>query len=613
MRIDKFKVTNHKCFDDPKEITLGPHLNVIIGRNNAGKTALLEALSLNFASRPHRSLSAYNRRDIPVNQTSVIDLQVTVRVDDFRNVQNQIFIPLPSPQSDFAKSIGYEKFQDPESHRRFSEWFFVQAEHHYRLQLVRTNASDQWRPREEATTVDYPPEKTQQGISSAFLSWEKGEGRLTSSPGVHPDLGQTFGPRLKESIQVFLPPGITGHAFQIKQGPIAPDASNLGPVLFQLGQRTAALTRFKQRVREVAPEVLDITLEGNQQNPIPKIWLHDPMTERDDLAVPLQECGQGLKYIFAMMYFLFAEEVSHVILIDEIQSFLHPGALRKLFEKFHDQHLHQFILSSNSPLVVTSAQPDIVVMVTRGDHASDLDVISGDAVAGQKAMLHDLGASLADVFGADGVMWVEGPTESECFELILTRFETPLRGIVFLPLRATGDFEGAAADLVCDVYKRLTTVGALVPTRLAFVFDDEGRGPEKKDKIRRQLDGRGFFLPTRMYENYLLHPEAIASYWGKFGINVSTREIGQRIEEILADRDDGRYFPSGCPDVPNICVHAANVLQALFSQFGNAAISYKDYKREIAVHMTQWLLEHDRTQFTPLVEFLRTVIEDLRR
>ena len=55
MRICSFKIQNYKSFLEPRELTLEEGFNLIVGQNNVGKTALLEALSLKFRDKPHRS------------------------------------------------------------------------------------------------------------------------------------------------------------------------------------------------------------------------------------------------------------------------------------------------------------------------------------------------------------------------------------------------------------------------------------------------------------------------------------------------------------------------------------------------------------------------------
>ena len=61
MRIENFRVVNYKSFADSGEMRLKPSFNVIVGRNNVGKTALAEAVSLRFQAKPHRSLKTVGR------------------------------------------------------------------------------------------------------------------------------------------------------------------------------------------------------------------------------------------------------------------------------------------------------------------------------------------------------------------------------------------------------------------------------------------------------------------------------------------------------------------------------------------------------------------------
>ena len=56
MHIAILQVNNYKSFSSSEEICFKPGFNVVVGQNNVGKTALVEALSLKFGNKPHRSL-----------------------------------------------------------------------------------------------------------------------------------------------------------------------------------------------------------------------------------------------------------------------------------------------------------------------------------------------------------------------------------------------------------------------------------------------------------------------------------------------------------------------------------------------------------------------------
>jgi AAA15 family ATPase/GTPase len=48
MYISRFQLLNYKSFRDSGVLEFQPGINIIVGANNSGKTALLEALSLSF-------------------------------------------------------------------------------------------------------------------------------------------------------------------------------------------------------------------------------------------------------------------------------------------------------------------------------------------------------------------------------------------------------------------------------------------------------------------------------------------------------------------------------------------------------------------------------------
>ncbi|MDR3480719.1 MAG: AAA family ATPase [Burkholderiaceae bacterium] len=73
MRISKIRITNYKCFLDTGEIDLVAGFNFVVGRNDAGKSALLESLSLLIPDKPHRSLVTAPATDDQPHVVSKVD------------------------------------------------------------------------------------------------------------------------------------------------------------------------------------------------------------------------------------------------------------------------------------------------------------------------------------------------------------------------------------------------------------------------------------------------------------------------------------------------------------------------------------------------------------
>jgi hypothetical protein len=188
-----------------------------------------------------------------------------------------------------------------------------------------------------------------------------------------------------------------------------------------------------------------------------KIWNSDPINERPDLAVPLSQCGTGIGQVLAILYVVINSDGPHTIIIDEPQSFLHPGAVRKLMEILKEFRQHQFVISTHSPTVISATDPDTIALVRLEKGESRVELVDSIEARGLQVSLAEVGTRLSDVFGADSVLWVEGETEEICFPKILESCgKAQLMGTAILGVIHTGDFERRDPEIVLRIYERLS-------------------------------------------------------------------------------------------------------------------------------------------------------------
>src|SRR6185312_12469791 len=125
---------------------------------------------------------------------------------------------------------------------------------------------------------------------------------------------------------------------------LQPNAANLAEVLHLLQTSNPdSYAEFITLVREVLPQVhwVSVVPIDNQQLRI-DVWSTDKKHKRADLAIPLNESGTGIGQVLSILYVAYHNEESRAILIDEPQSFLHPGAARKLIEVLKRFPRHQY-------------------------------------------------------------------------------------------------------------------------------------------------------------------------------------------------------------------------------------------------------------------------------
>ncbi|MBI1881796.1 MAG: AAA family ATPase [Chloroflexi bacterium] len=326
---------------------------------------------------------------------------------------------------------------------------------------------------------------------------------------------------------------------------LAPDASNLAQVLNHLQSNVIRFRRFNEFVTIIFPQIKQISVLPIENNRVRiLVWTIDPNQERSDLAMPLSESGTGIGQVLAILYVVITSDYPRTIVIDEPQSFLHPGAVRKLFDILKQHPQHQYIVTTHSPTAVTATDPKTIFLLRKGEVESTIEVVDVAETQRLRLFLSEIGARLSDVFGADDILWVEGCTEELCFPLILLRIaDQPLLGTAIIGVKQTGDFEGKLSRTIFEIYKRLSEGRGLLPPAIGFIFDKEGRTEREREDLVRESQGTVVFTPRRMYENYLLNPQAIASVISRIEEFRDSEVTTEEVEEWLQNkRWDKKYF-----------------------------------------------------------------------
>src|SRR6266446_4765017 len=103
MHIASFRIENYKSFRATEVVNLTPGFNVVVGQNNVGKTALVEALTLAASPKPHRSLKSLPSPTAPLQGNSRVEASLTISrtelVDLLRGFQPAFWVPIPDASS----------------------------------------------------------------------------------------------------------------------------------------------------------------------------------------------------------------------------------------------------------------------------------------------------------------------------------------------------------------------------------------------------------------------------------------------------------------------------------------------------------------------------------
>lgn len=527
MTISSFRIQGYKSIRDSGEIAVVPGVTIVVGRNNAGKSALLEGIVLRNSSphTAHRTVTTHTTAQTRLSDEQAVTLSFVLSTERLRDLLGR------APDAFFVP-------RSPDMRQEQAARKVTQSlQKGWKVTVTVTFSGGS---RRVSSDVDAIPKSTAK-FSACFDKASMTITELGVAGGPITDFVDWLGQTLVGEIYTFKAERLNVATGGFAHGDtLESDARNLAVVLHTLQTTNPArFTRLVEAVRAIFPDVQAITVMPTRNNTLViSVWDVDLATERSDLARPLSECGTGLGQVLAMLYVAINSDSPRTILIDEPQSFLHPGAARKLMELLRGYSQHQFIVATHLPAILSAARPDLILKVDKQDHETRISPIDEQGIDGLRTVLADLGVRLADVFGMDRILWVEGKTEEACFPVILgdAMGETP-GSTAILAVSDTGGLNGKDSKRVLDLYKKLSGQPALLPPTVAFLLDRERRSSEACEELKKRSGGLVHFLNRRMYENYLLDPQAIAEL-----LTASSSEpcSAEQVTQIIAE-EEGKH------------------------------------------------------------------------
>ncbi|WP_271545193.1 AAA family ATPase [Bradyrhizobium sp. CCBAU 45321] len=597
MKLTFAHIRNYKSHLDSQRIPLGPKFTILIGQNNSGKTALLEALNPNtFRNASHRIPQRGPYPPIP-NPISEIDYGVSLTGQELEfqilTTGSRLFMPVP-------------EHVDRSQRFQYASNFFASHELNFRL----------YHPAEGSWFAGFPSHQLFQvaGNGSRFsvrieAQPDRQRWTLGEDSGGNDDFPGFVGLLLSKSYYGFRAERLSVAQCQISENDeLAPNANNLASVLLQLPKNHSAHERFQRLVREIFPSIFWVgsrPISANTAEIEIVMSDSDASSSKAGITVSLNESGTGVGQVLALLYVVVTASFPRIIAIDEPNSFLHPGAAKKLISILK-QFDHQYIISTHSSELIKIADPEYVHLIEWRGTQSVVQTLDQKNLLDQRKLLSDLGVSLSDVFGADQILWVEGPTEERCFPLLLEHLGLASPALSIASVVATDDLTGSRprAKLAWEVYEKLSLGSALLPPALAFSLDREERTQKEMEDLDRASRGKAKFLPRRTYENYLVDPDAITAVVTEL---VGAPPVISAVEWIEQHQADRNYLdrPLGEADRWEVLVDAPKLLHDLFNALSDARVEYR--KTTHSIMLTEWLLANKPDQLSSLLEYVRSL------
>ena len=285
----------------------------------------------------------------------------------------------------------------------------------------------------------------------------------------------------------------------------------------------------------------------------PKKW--EIFLEERDNRFALSKSGSGLKTILLILINLYLipnilenSGKEAIFAFEEIENNLHPALQHRLFNYLYDysiNHNKKIFITTHSHIAINTfygRNGVSIYHVTKNNGISSIDIIEND----QKKMniLDDLGVKASDIFQSNGIIWVEGPSD----RIYIKRWLE-----VFCPndIIEGRDFQFAyyggrlLAHYTCNDEESKTNelINVLKTNRhAAIVMDSDKRTKNShinatKRRIRDEFKSLGSFCwitEGREIENYL-SGRAISDFYHK---NISQIDKFDSFPDFIRSLDD---------------------------------------------------------------------------
>jgi AAA domain, putative AbiEii toxin, Type IV TA system len=514
MKLEKIAITNVRGFWEGFEAELDPAVTAILGRNNAGKTGLLNTISNPGEISRYRGPASLPFAGATNDRQSIVQYRFVVDKQDIEQLTRHEFW-LVFPGANLTSSQIQAQYAAFRTRDRITYEGQVVIETHGQIGWAALGEYAQVAdPANGVSRVRFRANPASQGGVDVLENTSSG---YPAGPAfLHPELGsvalqQLVGRRMFR----FLAERKPALVMQVQpSATLAPDASNLVNVLDALQAEKARFRYYEECVKRLIPEIGEIRLKTVSPGQKSIRICFAESVSRTDLIFGLDELGTGTTQALSLVYAITMSEHPQIILLDEPSTYLHPGAARELLRLAARHKEHQYVIASHSPLVLEEFPTAGLILLDRSPEgfttARKADVASIDD---QKSVLRELGLSAADVFGADYVAWVEGPTERDVYSEIARTVGWSPRGLVIFPLSSTGDLSARQRDVAIELYRRLTNGIGLSPARMCFLLDKEDRSASDEAELQRLTGNRVYFAPAgRMLENSFLSPALVAQF-----------------------------------------------------------------------------------------------------
>lgn len=557
MLINSIKVRNYKSIKLIENLTLHNKVNIFAGKNNTGKTALIEVI--------YKALNAnlINEMKPITNRTTSLILEITVNDSELQMLNS--FVQYEYRVNDIDK-FKIEFYYKPSENIVSIEVVYVFFEGRY--EILYNNESENGN-----TEFKYNYIKSQSGVTFS---------------GSIPTFLLNIFKFLKEKL-IFI--SGSRHVPGIEEAKLNNnlniDGTNLNAFLYTLRNNEESMfENIKKTFIQIFDDVISISTPISSKGETNISISFEGLDEN----IPLSNCGSGYTHVLLFLCVLYTRK-SKVVLFDEPQVFLHPSAEKAIYDLINEKGEQQFLLTTHSPILINYPFEKDLIYVKKENGESQF--LKLDEI---QEVLSDIGIKNSDFALSEKIIFVEGETEEVILPEILKYYGAKQLGYNYRILRMNGtgnDFtKNSAMTRNKEKLDQILGQIASSPIPYRILIDMDEKSDEKIQAIQTKYGENVIILDRREFENYFLecYQELAAIISEETGQSIDYIEVQEKVESLLELEDDRKLFPRETTNkLANVV--GSEVLERIFREY---SISYNKIKHGLKI--TERILKNNTKQ-----------------
>lgn len=513
MKLREIGIENFKSIEDAKIEDIGD-IDVFSGRNNSGKTAILEALTIlrncgmypyvGFASIPQKLFTGKKFKDKTLTIALVLELDENERANGItRYTSGTPHSQERLAKTKFLKKIEYS-FQSFSGNDKFGLFQIRITGTDNKLGvIVQRQGESQFALTDIRSLLNRKDALTPETLTSQ---------ELTASCSRKSDLRQAEEVRdrprwnfpfesfrdFAQSVYSFSPFRASKPQMEAKTTiDLATNGDNLAQRIFTVKQNEDENWRqLREFVKVALPSLGPLQSRTLENQTITRL-----RDNRWNIEIDLHDMGSGIEQLLIMACVLISKS-RNLILIETPEHHLHPGAQRTLLQ-FIQENLknNQVLITTHSPVFLSQRDLSMHIVSKTGEGTKVRKVRELNDLA---LALSELGSRNSDLLLADFVLFVEGSSDEKIFKTWAKTLGVDFdsRNIFCMTIGGSRNFHYYANS---DVLQRVSQKS---PIPHLLVIDSDEKSENTIKKIQEQVKDVKL-LERREIENYLLFPDHI--------------------------------------------------------------------------------------------------------